>query len=136
MNSPNEEIQLEFIGPITENYRRVHILLSIAQFSEWPAASFCKYTDGETAVKFLEEYIHLNGIPKTNRTDKAIAFTGRFYRDFCKAGERDFCILQKQVPKSLDVSLYVLKKTPHSKPKNRHSNFITVGNQTRKLGIC
>ena len=84
VNSPNEEIQLDLIGPITDNNRRFHILLSIDRYSKWPAASFCKYTDGETAVKFLEQYIQLNGIPKTIRTDKATAFTGRTFRNFCK----------------------------------------------------
>ena len=84
MNSPNEEIQLDFIGPITEENRRFYILLSIDRCSIWPAASLCKITDGETAVKFLQQYIQLNGIPKTIRTDKASAFTGRFFREFCK----------------------------------------------------
>ena len=84
VNSPNEEIQLDFIGPITDNHRRFYILLSIDRYSKWPEASFCKYTDGETAVKFLEQFIQLNGVPKTIRTDKAAAFTGRLFRDFCK----------------------------------------------------
>ena len=84
VNSPNEEIQLDFIGPITENHRRFYILLSIDRYSKWPAASFCKYTDGETAVKFLEQYIQLNSIPKTIRTDKATVFAGRLFPDFCK----------------------------------------------------
>ena len=51
---------------------------------QWPAASFCTSTDGETAIKFLEQYIQLNGVPKTIRTDKATAFTGRLFRNFCK----------------------------------------------------
>ena len=84
VNSPNEEIQLDFIGPITDNHRRFYILLSIDRCSKWPAASFCNYTDGETAVKFLEQYIELNGIPNSIRTDKETAFTGRLFRDFCK----------------------------------------------------
>ena len=84
VNSPNEEIQLNFIGPITENHRRCYILLSMDRFSKWPAASLCKYTDGETAVKFIEQYIQLNGIPKMIRTYKATAFTGRLFRYFCR----------------------------------------------------
>ena len=48
------------------------------------AARFGKYTDGETAVKFLEQNIRLNSMPKTIGTDKATAFTGRLFRDFCK----------------------------------------------------
>ena len=42
VNNPNEEIQLDFIGPITENNRRFCILLSIHRFSKWPAARFAK----------------------------------------------------------------------------------------------
>ena len=51
---PNEEIQLDFIGPITECHRQFYILLPIDRFSKWSAVSLCEYTDdGEMAVKFL-----------------------------------------------------------------------------------
>ena len=145
VNSPNEEIQLDFIGTITDNHRRFYILLSIDRYSKWPTASYCKYTDGETAVKFLEHYIQLNGIPKTIRTDKATAFTGRLFRDFCKKHyikliygtpyihtptglvERGVRTLKEnlltnfkageQFGKALDLSLDVMRKTPHTKSK-------------------
>ena len=55
LNSSNEEIQLDFIGPITENNRRFFILLSMDQYSKWPAASLCKSTDGKTAVYFFQQ---------------------------------------------------------------------------------
>ena len=54
------------------------------RFSKWPAASLCKTTDGQPAVRLLEQYINLNGIPKTIRTDKATAFTGRTFGNFCE----------------------------------------------------
>ena len=145
VNSPNKEIQLDFIGPIKDNHRRFYILLSIDRYSKWPAPSFCKYTDGETAVKFLEQYIQLNGIPKTIRTDKATAFTGRLFRDFCKKHfiqliygtpyihtptglvERGVRTLKEnlltnikageRLGKALDLSLDVMRKTPHTKLK-------------------
>ena len=47
VNNPNEEIQLDFIGPFTKNNHRLYIFLSMDRFSKWPAASLCKYTDGE-----------------------------------------------------------------------------------------
>ena len=84
LNSPNEEIQLDFIGPITEENRRFYILFSMDRYCKWPAARLCKSTDGKTAVNFLQQYIQLNGIPKTIRTDKASAFTGHCFREFCK----------------------------------------------------
>ena len=84
LDSLNEEIQLGFIGPITENNSQFYIFLSIDRFSKWPAASFCTSLDGEKAVNFREQYIRLSGVPKTTRTDQATAFTGRLFRDFCK----------------------------------------------------
>ena len=84
LSAPNEEIQLDFIGPITDQIRRFYILLSMDRYSKWPAASLCKTTDGETVTKFLAQYCNLNCIPKTTRTDKATAFTGRQFRELCK----------------------------------------------------
>ena len=145
VNSPNEEIQLDFIGPITENHRRFHILLSIDRFSDWPAASLCKYTDGERAVKFIEQYVQLNGIPKMIRADKATAFTGRLFRDFCKKHyikliygtpyihtptelvERGVRTLKENLltniktgerfGKALDIALEIMLETPHTRLK-------------------
>ena len=84
LNSPNEEIHLDFIGPITEDNHTFYILLSMDRYSKLPAASLCKSTDGKTAVNFLQQYIQLNGIPKTIRTDTASLFTGHYLREFCK----------------------------------------------------
>ena len=141
-DNSNEEIQLDFIGPITVDNRRFHILLSMDRFSKWPAASFCTSTDVETANKFLEQNIQLNGVPKTIRTDKATAFTRRLFRNVCKEHyikliygtpyihtptglvERGVRTLKEnlltnikageRLSKALDLSLDVMRKTPHS----------------------
>ena len=142
LNNPNEEIQLDFIGPITERNRRFYILLFMDRYSKWPAASFCASTDGETAVKFL---VRLNGVPKTIRTDKATAYTGRLFREFCKKHyikliywtpyihtltglvERGVRTLKENLltnikagerfGKALNISLDVMRKTPHTRLK-------------------
>ena len=113
------------------------------RFSKWPDASLCKTTDGETATKFLEQYCNLNGIPKTIRTDKATAFTGRQFREFCKNKfikliygtpyihnptglvERGVRTLKenlltnikdgKPFGKALDLALNVMRTTPHTR---------------------
>ena len=82
LDNPNEEIQFDFIGPIMVGSRQFQILLSMDGFSKWPAARCCTSTDGKTAKTFLEQYIQLNGVPKTIRTEKATALTGRLFRDF------------------------------------------------------
>ena len=64
LNKPNKKIQLDCFGPITEKNRMFLNLLSIDQLSKWPAPSFCETSDGETAIRFLEQYINFNNIPK------------------------------------------------------------------------
>ena len=106
------------------------------------------------AVKILEQYNRLNGIPKTIRTDKAAASTERLFRDFCKKHyikliygtpyiymptglvERGVRTLKENLltnikagerfGKALDMSLDVMRETPHTRLKKsafeiRHS---------------
>ena len=83
-DKPNQEIQLDFIGPIRFKQRRFYILISIDRDSRWPAACICEAPTGKTAKTFLEQYILLNGIPQFIRTDKGTAFTGNKFRTACK----------------------------------------------------
>ena len=143
VNNIEVDIQLDFIGPITEKNHRFHILLSMDRFSKWPATSFCKSTESQTAVKFLEQHINLNGKPKTIRTDKATAFTNRLVRDFSKNHqiqliygtpfihkstglvERGVRTLKETLltnikagenfGKALDIALDVMRKTPYTR---------------------
>ena len=49
-----------------------------------PAACICEAPNSKTAKNFIEQYIVLNGIPQTKRTDKGTAFTGREFKQTCK----------------------------------------------------
>ena len=81
---PNQEIQLDFIGPIRFKHRRLYILISIDRYSRWPAACICEAPTSKTAKIFLEQNILLKGIPQTIRTDKGTAFIEREFRQMCK----------------------------------------------------
>ena len=81
----NQEIQLDFIGLIRSKQRRFPILGWIDRYSRWPAACICESPTGKTAKSFLEQYITLNGIPQTIRTDEGTAFTGKEFREFWKS---------------------------------------------------
>ena len=51
---PNQEIQLDFAGPIKPKSRgNVYILVAVDRFSKWPTAQSCKNTDSRTVLKFL-----------------------------------------------------------------------------------
>ena len=46
LTEPNQEIQLDFAGPIKSETRGdVYILVAINRFSEWPTAQICKSTE-------------------------------------------------------------------------------------------
>ena len=81
---PNQEIQLDFVGPMRFKQRRFFILVSIDRYSGWPAAWICETPTCKTGKSFLEQYINLNGIPQTIRIDKGTAFAEKEIRDFCK----------------------------------------------------
>ena len=106
---------------------------------------FVQNNGRRNGCKFLQQYIQLNGIPKTIRTDKASAFTGRFFREFCKKNyisiiygtpyihtptglvERGVRTLKANLltnikagepfGKALDLAQYVIRNTPHTRLK-------------------
>ena len=108
----------------------------------------------------MEQYINLNGIPKTIRTDKATAFTGHTFREFCKNHhirliygtpyihtptglvERGVRTLKETMltnikagekfNKALDIALNVMRKHPTRDWGNPLSNYTTDENRTRK----
>ena len=151
------------MGPITDQNRRFYTLLSMDRYSKWPAASLCKTTDGETEIKFLEQYCNSNGIPKTISMDKAAAFTGRLFRKFCKNKfieiiygtpyihtptglvERGVRTLNETLlaniktgesfEKALDLALNEMRTTPNTRlSRNPHLNYTSEENRTR-IGV-
>ena len=123
---------MDFIGPISEKKQKFYILLSLDRFSKWPAAGLCKTTDGQTAVRFLEQYINLNGIPKTIRdfckTHQIKLIYGTPYihtpTGFVERGVRTLkeTLLTnikagEKFGKALDIALEIMRKTPHTRLK-------------------
>ena len=133
---PCKHIQLDFIGPITDQNRRFYILLSMDRYSKRPAARLGKPTAEKRPQK-------LNGIQKSIRTDKASALTGRLFRIFCRNKfikiiyrtpyihttmglvERGVRTLKGNLltnikagepfGKALDLALNVMRTTPHTR---------------------
>ena len=74
LTEPNQEIQLDFAGPIKSKTRGdVYILVAVDRFSKWPVngrfskwhtAQVCKNTDTRTVLKFLTKNFTDNGTPQ------------------------------------------------------------------------
>ena len=85
LTKPNQEIQLDFAGPIKSETRGdVYILVAIDRFSKWPTAHICKSADTRTVKKFLTKYFTDNGIPRVIRTDNGSCFKSIEFKQFCK----------------------------------------------------
>ena len=84
LTEPNQEIQLDFAGPIKSKTRgNVCILVAVDRFSKWPTAQICKSADTRTVLKFLTGYFTNNGTPRCIRTDNGSCFKSSEFKKFC-----------------------------------------------------
>ena len=76
-SEPNEEIQIDFGGPITnEKDQIIHCLACIGRFSKYPTAEVFDNANGPNVIKFLDEYIQIHGVPRNIRLDQARCLIG------------------------------------------------------------
>ena len=84
LTETNQEIQLDFAGPIKSKTRGdVYILVAVDRFSNWPTAQVCTNTDTRTVQKFLTKYFTDNGTPQCIRTDKGNCFKSNDFKKNC-----------------------------------------------------
>ena len=64
MSGPNEELQLDYAGPVLDSYdNSFYILVAIDRYSKYPSAMITRSTGGRKIVKFLISYIQQHSIP-------------------------------------------------------------------------
>ena len=84
LSEPNQEIQLDFAGPIKSKTRGdVFISVAVDRFSKWSKAQSCKNTDSRTVSKFLTKYCSDNGTPRSIRTENGKCFKSNEFIEFC-----------------------------------------------------
>ena len=82
---PNEEIQIDFGGPITnEKDQDIYFLACIDRFSKFPTVEVFEKANGPNVLKFLDDYIHIHGVPRNIRLDQARCLIGYKVKNFCK----------------------------------------------------
>ena len=86
LTEPNEEIQMDFAGPIPfkNNSQNNYILVTVDRLSRFPHAETFNNCNTNTAIECLENYCRLHGIPRSIRCDQAQAFKAKEFELFCK----------------------------------------------------
>ena len=84
LSEPNEEVQMDFAGPIINNNRDTYLLVTLDRYSRYPHAETYTNCDTETALSYLKEYIYFHGIPRSIRRDQAQAFKAKNFEIFYK----------------------------------------------------
>ena len=81
---PNEEIQIDFGGPIyNKKNQEVYFLACIDRFSKFPTVEVFDRANADIFLKILQEYVLLHGIPRSIRLDQARCQTGQQNKAFC-----------------------------------------------------
>ena len=81
---PNEEVQLDFVGPLPDELSRdAYILVAIDKWSKFPTAKVLTNTTVDIAIKFMQRYISNNGVPRRLRCDQAQTFRAKKFQLFC-----------------------------------------------------
>ena len=83
---PNEEVQLDFAGPLPDELNRyAYILVAIDKWSKFPTAKVVSNTTADIAIKFMQRYISNNGVPRRLRCDQAQTFRAKKFQIFCRS---------------------------------------------------
>ena len=79
----NHEILLNFVGPF-QNAKKAkkNLIGSGDHYSGWPEANFLRKPNTEKVLEFLRNCIARHGIPPVIRTDPAINFRSKRFKEF------------------------------------------------------
>ena len=87
---PNEEIQIDFGCPITnEKDKDIYFLACFDRYSKYPTVRIFEKANGTNVVKFLRNYAYTHGIPRTIRLDQATCLVGKQVTNYCNENNID-----------------------------------------------
>ena len=120
LNGPNEEVHLDYAGPLSDSVRnQVYILVAIDRYSKYPSAILTKTNGANKILKFLENNVFTQSIPKAIRTDQDSGFKNKAVDQFCKSkrinhifcsvGDHQGCGLVERAIQTIERKLGILQ---------------------------
>ena len=128
-SEPNEEIQLDFGGPIIDGQgREVYFLACIDRFSKFPTLKLVTNANGPNIEKFLNKHIAQHGVPLNIRLDQARCLKGNKVKLLCAkhninliyapANDHRFIGLVERLIQTVKRRLGCIKLNPNQRPFN------------------
>ena len=85
LSEPNEEVDLDFAGPLDKNWgNSKYLLLCIDHFTKFSSAKVVNNTSASSILSFMSDCCHLHGFPKSIRVDHGSCFISNDFRNFCE----------------------------------------------------
>ena len=143
-SEPNEEIQIDFGGPIIDGQgREVYFLACIDRFSKLPTLKMYNNANGPNIEKFLNKYIIQHGVPRILRIDQARCLKGNKVQQVCAkhniniiyapANDHRPIGLVERLIQTVKRRLGCIKLDPHQKPFNIKNALNQI---TYELRVC
>ena len=143
-SEPNEEIQIDFGGPIIDGHgREIYFLACIDRFSKFPTLKLYNNDNGPNIEKFLNKYIVQHGVPRNLRIDQARCLKGNKVQQVCDkhniniifapAGDHRAIGLVERLVQTVKRRLGCIKLDPKQKPFNIKQALSQI---TYELRIC
>ena len=71
MSGPNEELQLDYAGPLPDHAdKEIYISVAIDRYSKYLSAMINRSIGGENIIEILKSYIQQHSNPKSIKTDQ------------------------------------------------------------------
>ena len=132
-SEPNEEIQLDFGGPITsEKYQDIQFLACIDHFSKYPTVEVFEQPNGPGVITFLDEYIQINLVPLNIRLNQARCLIGYNVNNFCKQNSINIITAPANDPRAtglVERLTQTVKKRQSCMKLDNRNNTITIKKQ-------
>ena len=86
LSGPNQELQLDFAGPIlADKGSKIFLLVAVDSFSKIPSFLITKTTGAKKVSKFLAFYIRIHRISQSIRVDHGSGFKNDLVQQFCSS---------------------------------------------------
>ena len=139
---PNEEVQLDFAGPLPDELNKdAYILVAIDKSSKFPTTKFVSNTTAYIAIKFMQRYISNNGVRGQLGCNQAQIFRAKTIQLFCNTnnikllfapvnGHRAIGVVERMI-QTLKCRLGVMGMDPANTPYKLASDVAEIDKTLR-----